>query len=187
MIRIGPALPCALLLLLPAAPSLAAHKCIVNGQTVYQQTPCANDQGQEIRLQPNSVGGGGGGTSYTASQSAKARQEIEGKGWRLASEAYERLSSGRIDVYVANLCPRERTQWNNPSLKGSLAALGKVLASDNLRPAGPTDVTETWLSFVVRPEFKGGDTSIKPRQRTVRAHFGREMGELCLRVLDVGA
>ena len=39
-----------LLLATPLSALAATHKCVVNGQTVYQQTPCADAQGQELSL-----------------------------------------------------------------------------------------------------------------------------------------
>lgn len=188
MIRLPVLALFALLLATPFSASAATHKCTVNGQTVYQQTPCADAQGEELKLKPNTVGGGGGG-SYSAGEVKKMQQELEGKGRHMVREAYGHLASGNVDVYVANLCPRERQQWSNPTLKGSLRAMGKVLASDRLTLGRQTDVTMDSLSFLALPEPGpvAHDSTVKPRTRTVRAFFGREMGQLCLRALDIGA
>jgi hypothetical protein len=188
MIRLPVLALFALLLATPFSASAATHKCTVNGQTVYQQTPCADAQGEELKLKPNTVGGGGGG-SYSAGEVKKMQQELEGKGRHMVREAYGHLASGNVDVYVANLCPRERQQWSNPTLKVSLRAMGKVLASDRLTLGRQTDVTMDSLSFLALPEPGpvAHDSTVKPRTRTVRAFFGREMGQLCLRALDIGA
>ena len=69
------------------------------------------------------------------------------------------------------------------------ASLGKILASERLRLGRQTDATMDSLSFVALedPGAVAHDSTTKPRMRTVRAHFGRDMGQLCLRVLDIGA
>ena len=62
-------------------------------------------------------------------------------------------------------------------------------AAVRLRLGRQTDATMDSLSFVALedPGAVAHDSTTKPRMRTVRAHFGRDMGQLCLRVLDIGA
>lgn len=184
---IHPSLVVLSVVLLAASPALqaATYKCSVDGKTVYQQSPCAEAQGQVLNLPSNTVGGG---QSYSGSDVAKMRQEVQNNGTPLARDAFERIVGGQIDVYVANLCPREREQWSNPTLKGSISAMGKILAGEQLRLGRQTEATMDSLSFVaVQMPGQGTiDTSVKPRMRSVHAHFGRDMGRLCLRVLSFG-
>jgi hypothetical protein len=180
----------ALLVLLLAAPlpALAAtHKCIVIGQTVYQQAPCAADAQGEVMKLPS--GNSAGGQTYSGSEVAKLRKEVIDKGTPLARDAFERMAAGKVDVYVANLCARERELWSKPTLMSSLTAMGKILASDRMKIGRQTDATMDSLSFIAvqEPGPVAHDSSVKPRMRTVRAHFGRDMGQLCLRTLDIGA
>ena len=166
----------------------ATFKCTVNGQTVYQQAPCGEGDGQELKLKPNNPGGSGGG-SYSAADVAKLRMEVQNKGPRLARDAFDRLASGNVGLYAANLCPRERQQWSNPSLQGSLSAMGRALASDGLKLGRQTEVMMDSLTFIAVPEPgpRAHDSNVKPPMRTVRAFFGRDLGQLCLRALDIGA
>jgi hypothetical protein len=175
-----------LLLALPLTALAATYKCTQNGKTVYQQAPCAaEEQSQTLKLPSNN----GGGQSISAIDSAKMRQEVLSKGDRLAKDAYEQLASGQVDVYVANLCPRERKSWANPTLKGSLKSLGALLANDQLKLGRQTEASMNSLSYIAVPEpgHPGWNNPGGPRKRTVRAHFGHDLGQLCLRVLDIGA
>jgi len=187
LIRLSIPVLSVLLLALPPSVLAATYKCNVNGQTVYQQAPCAAEaQGQAMNLPSNNMGAG---QAYSGSEVAKLRKEIIDKGTGMARDAFERIASGKADVYVANLCPRERELWSKPTLKGSVSAMGKLLASERLRLGRQTDATMDSLSFVAveEPGAVAHNTTVKPRMRTVRAHFGRDMGQLCLRVLDIGA
>jgi Domain of unknown function (DUF4124) len=185
--RLGIPLLLALLLTAPIPALAATYKCTVNGQTVYQQSPCADGDSQELKLKPNNPGGAGGG-SYSAGDVAKMRLEVQNKGPRLARDAFDRLASGNVGLYAANLCPRERQQWSNPSMQGSLSAMGRALASDGLKLGRHTEVMMDSMTFIAvqDPGARGHDSNAKPRMRTVRAHFGRDLGQLCLRVLDIG-
>lgn len=168
----------------PPGAQAATFKCTVDGKTVYQQSPCAGEPAREAMKLPGS--GGPGGTTYTASEVAKLRDEVQNRGHGLAREAWQQLLAGQVDVYVANLCPRERQSWSNPQLKGSLKSMGALLAKENMRFGRQTDATQDSLSFTAFQEPFPTDGR-PPRTRTLRAHFGRELGQLCLRVLDIGA
>ena len=81
-----------ILLLLPLPLFAATYKCTQNGKTIYQQAPCAaEDQSQTLKLPSNSAGGGG---SYSGSDVAKMRQEVQSKGDRMAKDAFAQLASG---------------------------------------------------------------------------------------------
>jgi hypothetical protein len=176
-----------MLLFLPWTVHAATYKCTQGGKTVYQQAPCAADeQGQALKLPSNSAGGG---TSYSGSEVSKMRQEVLSKGDRMAKDAFAQLASGQVDVYVANLCPRERQTWSNPTLKGSLKSMGQLLTNDQLKLGRQTEASMDSLSYKAVPEpgHASWNNPGGPRMRNVRAFFGRDLGQLCLRALDIGA
>lgn len=159
----------------------ATYKCTVDGKTVYQQAPCGpGAEGEAMRIQTAPTGVG----SYSSSEASKMRRQVELEGPLLVKDAYERLTSGRIDEYVAGLCPRSRTAWSAPTLKASLKSLGASLAQDRIRFGRQTDASADSLTFAGIEEPVGGN-SRRPQTRTVRAYFERDLGQLCLRALDV--
>jgi hypothetical protein len=166
-----------------ATPAWAAtYKCTVDGKTVYQQAPCGpGSEGEAMRIQSAPAGGGYSGTDVT-----KMRQQVQNEGPRLAREAFDRLKSGRIDEYVANLCPTERTRYNNPSIKGSLKNEGARLAAEKVElPPQPKDVQVQSLVFEAwHDPFGPRNTAVAPKKSRVDVAFGRDLGQLCLRAMS---
>lgn len=164
-------------------PLLAAtYKCTVDGKTVYQQAPCGPGvEGEAMRIQSAPTGGG----SYSADESAKMRQQVTQQGPRLAREAFDRLKSGRVDEYVANLCPRERQAFSNPTIKGSLKVEGANLASRKIAFGRQTDASFQSLSFLgIEDPFGPSDGKTPPKTLRINAEFGRDLGQLCLRAMS---
>lgn len=165
-------------------PLLAAtYKCTVDGKLVYQQAPCGpGAEGEAMRIQSGPAGGG----SYSAGDSTQMRQQLAREGPRMARDAFERLKTGRIDEYVANLCPRERQSFSNPTIKGSLKAEGARLASDKVEMARqPVDTGIDSLSFeAYHNPFGASDGKTPPKKIRVNAGFGRDLGQLCLRAMS---
>jgi hypothetical protein len=185
--RLSLTLPLALILVAPLPLLAATYKCAVNGGTVYQQAPCAADAQSEVLKLPS--GNSGNGATYSANDVAKLRLEVQANGDRMARDAFEQLVSGRADVYVANLCPRERKLWSNPTMKGSIRSMGATLVSDKWRLGRQTEASMDSLTYAALqdPSVVMPKAGTPVRVRTVRAHFGRDLGKLCLRVLDIGA
>lgn len=157
----------------------ATYKCTVDGKTVYQQTPCGPGvDGEAMRIQSAPAAGPAG-----AGDSARLKQQLEREGVRLAHDGFERLKSGRIDEYVANLCPRERQSYGNPSVKGSLKSEGERLAAGKVTLTGkPRDVGVKSLSFDAFHDLIGaGNSNTTPKKVRVDVGFGRDLGQLCLR------
>jgi hypothetical protein len=166
-----------------ATPAWAAtYKCTVDGKTVYQQAPCGpGSEGEAMRIQSAPQGGAYSGTDLT-----KMRQQVQNEGPRLARESFDRLKSGRIDEYVANLCPTERKSFGNPTIKGSLKAEGANLASGKFEFMGRPVDTQT-LSQVFeawQDPFGARDTSKPPKRMRVNVTYGRDLGQLCLRAMS---
>jgi hypothetical protein len=172
---------CGLALAGPA--STATYKCTVGGKTVYQQTPCeAGAASETLRIQATPNTG-----VMSAGQAAKATQQIERDGVRLAREGFERLKGGRIDEFVANLCPRERQAYNNPTIKGSLKSQGERLAAGKfMLVPQPRDVTTSSLRFDALQNPMGAqDGRVPPQKIGVTADFRTDLGQLCLRSMSV--
>lgn len=165
-------------------PLLAAtYKCTVDGKVIYQQAPCGpGSEGEAMRIQSGPAGGSG----VSAGDSAKMRQQLVREGPRMAHDAFERLKSGRIDEYVANLCPRERQSFSNPTIKGSLKAEGARLAADKVQIVGqPVDVGIDAMTFdAFHNPFGASDGSTPPKKTRVDVAFGRDLGQLCLRAMS---
>lgn len=166
-------------------PLLAAtYKCTVDGKVVYQQAPCGpGAEGEAMRIQSGPTGGGG---SYSGSDAARMRQQLAREGPRLAFDAFERLKTGRIDEYVAHLCPRERQSFSNPTIKGSLKAEGARMAADKVEMARqPADTGIDALTFFAyHNPFGASDGRTPPKRIRVNAAFGRDLGQLCLRAMS---
>ncbi len=167
-----------------ATPAWAAtYKCTVDGRTVYQQAPCGpGSEGEALRIQsaPNSG-------VMSAGQAAKAVQQVERDGVLLAREGFERLKGGRIDEFVANLCPRERQAYNNPTIKNSLRSQGQRLAAGKfVLVTKPRDVSTSSLRFDALQNPTGALDSRVPVQKvSVTADFRTDLGQLCLRSMSV--
>ena len=174
-------LACGLALAGPA--SAATYKCTVDGKTVYQQTPCeAGAASETLRIQATPNTG-----VMSAGQAARATQQIERDGVRLAREGFERLKSGRIDEFVANLCPRERQAYKNPTIKGSLKSQGERLAAGKYKlVTQPRDVTTSSLRFDALQNPMGAQDMRVPLQKVgITADFRTDLGQLCLRSMSV--
>lgn len=178
-----------LLLLLCAWPLWAAgatYKCTLNGKTSYQQSPCseaAQAQGGagEVRIAPKADPG-----SFSASDTVKRKELLSVKGPPVARAAFGYLVSGQIDVYVANLCPRDRAHWSNPVLKQSLKATGLDLARRKAQFGRTTDTGLSDMSFVALEDPYATSASGRPiKTLKVNASFDWDLGQICLRAMTV--
>lgn len=170
---------------LAAAPPLwaATYKCTVDGKVVYQQAPCGpGAEGEAMRIQAGPTGGG----ARSAGEATTMRQQVARDGPRMARDAFERLKTGRIDEYVAHLCPRERQSFSIPAIKGSLKAEGAKLASEKVElvPQPADTGIDAMTFYAYHDPFKGSDGRTPPKKTRVNVAFGRDLGQLCLRAMS---
>jgi hypothetical protein len=125
--------------------------------------------------------------ALSASGVADVRKEVQKVGGPLASTAFKQLLAGEIDLYVANLCPTDRLRWSNPSFKSSLKSMGQILAREQIRLGDFSTVETTFARLRTQRLPEARMAGAPESTREVNAVYGRDMGKLCLRALDIGA
>ncbi len=171
-------------------PTLAAlFKCVVNGKTTYQQSACAAVSDTDSSAAPMKTlpaPNQGGTTTTTAEGVGKRKVKLVDEGTPVAKAAFGMLVDGKIDAYVANLCPRERKNGSNPSIKESLRDTSLDLAKRKAVLGRIIDSGLSDLSFVAL-EKPDGHLDISKPIKTIKvvAHFEWDLGKICLRTMTV--
>lgn len=162
--------------LLIASPAWAAtYKCTVSGKTTYQQSPCAEQpaatatpRAPAVVLPPSSP---------PAADPMRGRADLVQRATPLVKAALAQLQQGRVDDYVATLCPRDRGAQGAAPARARLNALADDLVRH--RPGLGNVVDGAVQQLVFELAASGDPAAAAPRR--LHTQFDWSQGQLCLR------
>lgn len=101
-----------------------------------------------------------------------------------AKDAFYDLREGKVDSYVARLCPGFRESYRRPDMRDKLDARGREFAKNNLDIAKLAESGEGYLIFTAFDDDVAQGRVPATRMPRVRASFEREGGVYCLSVVE---
>lgn len=157
--------------LLIASPAWAGtYKCTVAGKTTYQQSPCADGQPPSAAppaLAPTPA-------AAPAADPMRGRADLVQRGTPLVKTALALLLEGRVDDYVASLCPRDRALLGAAPARADLRAMADELVRGRSSLGAVVDGAVQQLVFDAPGSADAGT-------RRLHTQFDWSQGQLCLR------
>lgn len=162
--------------LLIASPAWAAtYKCTVSGKTTYQQSPCAEQAAAAVAPRAPAAAVAAP-SSPTAADPMRGRADLVQRATPLVKAALAQLQEGRVDDYVATLCPRDRGAQGAAPARARLHALAGDLVRHR---SGLGNVVDGAVQQLVFELAAAGEPAAAPRR--LHTQFDWSQGQLCLR------
>lgn len=173
-----------LLLNLPVV--AATFKCVVDGKTAYQETPCSDEvktRGAQSVITAPSKKADSWRSEVTSGTENKRRDglvksDLEPR----AREAFAALKGGKAMAYRDMLCLRARQALSHPAMKNAIIDAANDYAKRNIEIDTVTSASSGAVSFITLPSKTAEKKS--SNQSFVHVHFEWEDGKPCVTHID---
>ncbi len=175
-------LPTSIVAILISFPvNAATFKCVVDGKTAYQETPCNDDvksRGTQSTIAaPSRKADFGSGDVVSGAENKRRDTLVKSTLEPRAREAFTALKSGQAMTYRDMLCLRARQLLNHPAMKDSIKNAAAAYTKRNVEIDAITSSSNSNVTFSVVPDKTTGKSNTK---RFIYVHFDWEDGKACV-------